>query len=433
MRTGLARALATLAAAMASSVVFGSFAAQAQPSGDITVWSWNIAAEALDMLKPGFNAKYPNVNVTVVNMGHGDVRDKALAGCAAGGTDLPDVVTVENSEAEVYWARFPECFTNLKEFGVEKYMDAFAPFKWAELSAGDAIYSLPWDSGPAVMFYRRDIYEQAGVDPASIKTWDDFLEAGKKILAATDGKVKMATINISDDDAWFRPLANQQGCSYFDPTGETITVNQPGCVNALDILKKLNDAGLLALGDWGGQIQNIKTGAVATSFYGGWYEGTIRSNAPELEGKWGVYEMPAANEGGVRAANWGGSSLAITATSQNKEAAWAFIEYALATNEGQISMLKNRGLVPSLLASLEDPYVKEPQPYWGGQPVWQDILATMNKIPPYRGTQFYQETRATVMIKTVTDYLNGNFATAKEALDEAANQIAAATGLPIAQ
>ena len=109
----------------------------------------------------------------------------------------------------------------------------------------------------------------------------------------------------------------------------------------------------MALGDWGGQIQNIKTGAVATSFYGGWYEGTIRSNAPELSGKWGVYDMPAATEGGVRAANWGGSSLAITSASKNKEAAWAYIEYALATNEGQISMLKNRGLVPSLLASLD--------------------------------------------------------------------------------
>jgi lactose/L-arabinose transport system substrate-binding protein len=422
-----------LAAAAAAVSIMSTVSAGAQPSGEINVWSWNIAAEALDMLVPDFNKKYPGVKVTVANMGHNDVRDKALAGCAAGGTDMPDVVTIENSEAEVYWARFPDCFADLTEFGVEKYKDAFAPFKWAELSVGDAVYSLPWDSGPAVMFYRRDIYEQAGVDPASIRTWDDYLEAGKTILAATGGKVKMATINISDDDAWFRPLANQQGCSYFDPNGESVTVNQPGCVAALEILKKLSDAGILALGDWGGQIQNIKTGAVATSFYGGWYEGTIRSNAPELEGKWGVYEMPAAAEGGVRAANWGGSSLAITSASDNKEAAWAFIEYALATNEGQISMLRNRGLVPSLLSSLDDPYVKEAQPYWGGQPVWSDILATMNKIPPYRGTQFYQETRATVMIKSVTDYLNGGYPSAKEALDEAASQISTATGLPIAQ
>lgn len=408
-------------------------AAQQKPSGEITVWSWNIAAEALDMLVPDFNKQFPDVKVTVQNMGHADVRDKALAGCAAGGTDLPDVVTIENSEAEVYWARFPDCFANLGELGVvDKYKSAFPEFKWPELMAGDAVYSLPWDSGPVIVFYRRDLYEQAGIDPAKIETWDDFLEAGKKMLAATGGKVKMGTIDVGADDAWFRMLANEQGCSYFDAKGETITVNQPGCVNALETIKKLWDAGLLAVGDWGQQIQNVKAGAVAGSLYGGWYEGTIRSNAPELSGKWGVYPIPAAAKGGVRAANLGGSSLAITATSKNKEAAWAYIQYALTTTEGQISMLKNRGLVPSLLAALQDPYVKQPQEYWGGQPIWTDLLATMDKIPPYRGTQFFQETR-NIVITVQNDFLNGKHASAKEALDEAANQIASATGLPIAQ
>jgi len=182
------RKIAYAAAVMAAGLGLGMAGAQAAPAGEITVWSWNIAAEALDMLVPDFNKKYPDVKVTVVNMGNGDVYDKTLAGCAAGGTDLPDVVTIENSEAEIQWAQFPDCFANLKEFGVEKYVDKFPAFKWTELMAGDGIYSLPWDSGPTVVFYRRDIYEQAGVDPASIKTWDDFIAAGKKILDATGGK-----------------------------------------------------------------------------------------------------------------------------------------------------------------------------------------------------------------------------------------------------
>ena len=37
-------------------------------------------------------------------------------------------------------------------------------------------------------------------------------------------------------------------------------------------------------------------------------------------------------------------------------------------------MLKEFGLVPSLLSALDDPFVKEPLPYWGGQAVWADIL-----------------------------------------------------------
>ena len=124
------------AAAILAVGAVGIGGAQAAPSGAITVWSWNIAAEALDMLVPDFNKQFPDVKVTVVNMGHADVRTKALAGCAAGGTDLPDVITIENDEAETYWAQFPDCFVNLKTVGIDKYKDAFPAFKWTALSAG---------------------------------------------------------------------------------------------------------------------------------------------------------------------------------------------------------------------------------------------------------------------------------------------------------
>ena len=423
MRRQIARAAAVVAAGLA----LGVTAAAAAPSGTITVWSWNIAAEALDMLVPDFNKQYPDVKVNVVNMGHDDVYNKALAGCAAGGTDMPDVVTIENDQAEVYWARFPDCFTNLKTLGVDKYKDAFPAFKWIDLTAGDAIYSMPWDSGPTVFYYRRDLFDKAGVDPKSVVTWDDFIAAGKKIEAATGAK--MATIDTAGDDGWFRTLANQENCSYFDNTGQTVTINQKGCVDALEIIKKLLDAGVLAVGDWGAQIQNIKASTVAGALYGGWYEGTIRSNAPEESGKWGVTLMPAA-AGAVRAANWGGSSLAITASSKNQDAAWAYVQYALATVPGQVSMLKNRGLVPSLLAALDDPYVKAPQPYWDNQSIWVDVLGTMKDVHPYQGTQFYSEVRSTIVIKAINDYLNGTYKTAQDALDAAADQISSATGLP---
>ena len=125
--------------------------------------------------------------------------------------------------------------------------------------------------------------------------------------------------------------------------------------------------------------------------YGGWYEGTIRSTSPNLAGKWGVYLMPSASADGPRAANLGGSSLAITSASQNKEAAWAYLNYTLGTNDGQVTMLKEFGLVPSLLSALDDPYVKQEQPYWGGQKVWVDILSTLPKVNPSRGTPFFQD------------------------------------------
>ena len=425
MRNGLACAVAALATAVAGS------AASAQ-SGEITVWSWNIAASSLKATIPGFNAKYPDVTVTVEDLGNQQVFDKTLAGCAAGGAGLPDVVSIENFEAEGFWGQFPDCFVDLKSLGYADDIAAgFPDFKRTELEADGKAFAMPWDSGPVAMFYRRDFYEKAGIDPASIKTWDDFVAAGKKIAEANPGVV-MTNADFNGDSEWFRMISNEQGCGYFSSDGQSITINQPACVATLEKIKEMKDAGIITPANWPEKIQNNTAGAVATQMYGGWYEGTIRSESPDLSGKWGVYQMPSLTADGPRAANLGGSSLAIPASSDNKEAAWAFVNYALGTNEGQVTMLKEFGLVPSLLSALDDPFVKEPHPYWGDQAVWVDILSTLDQIAPSRGTAFLGDAEG-IYRATQTRYFDGGYADAKAALDDAAQQIAAATGLPIAE
>jgi lactose/L-arabinose transport system substrate-binding protein len=418
-------ALAVLGFALAGS-------AMAAPSGEITIWSWDVAAKSLEATVPSFTKKYPNVKVKVVDLGNQNVYDRGLAGCAAGGADMPDVYSIENNEAEVFWARFPNCFTDLNTLGANKYEKSFPAFKWAELMAGGKRYAMPWDSGPVVMFYRTDLYKQAGIDPAKITTWDEFITAGKTVNTKFANKVKMGTVANGQDDEWFRMLANQNGCFYFNNQGTQVTVNQPGCVDALNTIKKLYDAKVVSTGGWDDQIKYIKAGTVASAMFGAWYEGTIRSNAADQKGKWGVFPMPAAKKGGVRASNLGGSALAIPASSKNKEAAYAFVEHALATAEGQVTMLKQYGLVPSLLSAAKDPYVSEVQPYWTNQRVWKTILDTLGNVPAVRGTQYFQDARQ-IVVAAQADLVSGKVKTAKEALDNAAKQISAATGLPIAK
>jgi lactose/L-arabinose transport system substrate-binding protein len=415
----------------ALALALGSGPAFAQ-SGEITIWSWNVAASSLKSTIPSFNKQFPDVKITVEDLGNQQTFDKMLAGCAAGGVGLPDIISVENHESEIFWSQFPDCFADLKTLGYTDEIAAqFPDFKRTELEVDGKAYAMPWDSGPVTMFYRRDFYEKAGIDPATIKTWDDFIAAGKKVQEANPG-VTMTQADINGDAEFFRMIANEQGCGYFSGDGQSITVNKPGCAAALETVKKLKDAGLLIAGTWDEKIQASTAGTVATHMYGGWYEGTIRSTSPDLAGKWGVYTMPSASADGPRAANLGGSALAISASSENKEAAWAYVNYTLGTNAGQVTMLKEFGLVPSLLSALDDPYVKQEQPYWGGQKVWVDILSTLPKVKPSRGTPFFQDADK-IMVANQLKYLNGEYADAKAALDEVANQITGATGLPIAE
>ena len=85
-------------------------------SGEITIWSWNIAASSLEVGRSRASTpSIPDVKVTVEDLGNQQVFDKTLAGCAAGGEGLPDMVSIENHEAEIFWAQFPDCFANLQD------------------------------------------------------------------------------------------------------------------------------------------------------------------------------------------------------------------------------------------------------------------------------------------------------------------------------
>ncbi len=417
--------------ATVSLVLLATGPAAAQ-STEITIWSWNVAASALKSTLEGFNKKYPDIKVAVQDLGNDQVFDKSLAACAAGGDGLPDIVTIENFEAELFWNRFPDCFTDLTALGYTPKQQALFPeFKRTELEIDGTAYAMPWDSGPVAVFYRRDFYEKAGVDPTTIKTWDDFLAAGKKVMEVNPGTV-MAQADFNGDSEWFRMLSNEQGCGYFSTDGQSITINQPACVATLDKIKQMKDAGIITAAIWDEKIQANTAGRTASQVFGAWYEGTIRSGSPDLAGKWGVYPMPSLTADGPRAANLGGSSLAISEVSENKEAAFKFVEYALTTNEGQVSMLKSFGLVPSLLSAIEDPFVKEKQAYWGDQAVWTDILSTLPKIKPARGTAFQADADGVYKAVQAKYFANG-YPDAKTALDDAAKQIETATGLPIAE
>ncbi|WP_334582356.1 ABC transporter substrate-binding protein [Rhizobium leguminosarum] len=420
-----------LLAATAAVAVLASGSAFAQ-SANLTIWSWNVAASALKSTLPGFNKQFPDIKITVEDLGKqpGLRQDARCLRCRGDG--LPDIVSIENFEAEIFWSRFPDCFANLKELGYTADIQAkFPDFKRTELEVGDVAYAMPWDSGPVAVFYRRDLYEKAGVDPSTISTWDDFIAAGKKDFRRQSrrrhgaGRLQRRQRMVSHDRqrTGLRLLFDRRSEHHHQPAGlRRLAAKGEGDEGCRDA-----DVGQL-----GRKIQANTAGKAASQLYGGWYEGTVRSTSPDLKGKWGVYRMPSLTADGPHAANLGGSSLAISATSANKEAAWKFVNYALGTDEGQITMLKEFGLVPSLLSAEKDPFVNEPQPYWGGQKVWADILATLPKIVPSRGTAFQSDAEA-IFKATQTKFFAGGYPDAKAALDDAAKQIASATGLPIAQ
>jgi lactose/L-arabinose transport system substrate-binding protein len=293
---------------------------------------------------------------------------------------LPDVVAIESDRMDVYTTKFPEGLADLTE-RASKYEKDFDPSKWAQSKPKGKVRSIPWDSGPVGVFYRTDFFEKAGVDATKIETWDEFIEAGKKVVAANPG-VKMAALDYTKDDALFRMIMGQLGAYYFTPDGK-INLNSPEAVTAMTIIKKMKDADLLVnVSGWDGVVGANKNSKVATQAFGVWWSGTISTEAKELAGKWDVMLMPAVTKGGPRATNLGGSTLAIPAKSKNIDAAWAFVEYSLATKEGQNNILKNFGIWPSYIPAYTDPFYTAPQAYFNNKPIWKLFTEQIPQLKP---------------------------------------------------
>src|SRR5579862_2962520 len=138
-------------------------------SGELTVWSWNIAAKSLQRLVPAFERRAPHVKVDV-DMTGAQMQTRLMLSLAAG-VGAPDVSQLQLTDAPHYIAT--ERLADLSPVA-EKYRALFPASVWDNCLLRGRVYAIPWDVGPCAVFYRRDLFRKYGVDPEKIDTWDDY-------------------------------------------------------------------------------------------------------------------------------------------------------------------------------------------------------------------------------------------------------------------
>jgi len=395
-------------------------------SGEIKVAAWNDAADALEAEIPGFNQKYPNVKVTIqrVTNNYEQIIPSLTAGMGA-----PDIIQTQNRDFQSFLQKFPDQFVDLTD-KLQSHKEEFAKTAWAGVEKDGKAYAVPWDLGPVGVWYRKDYFEQAGIDPKTLTTWDKFIEAGKQLQSKLGGKVKMTSLDhtaTGDMDMWLM-LMNQLGGSFTNANGE-IDFTQDANIKAMEMTKRLKDEGItINTPTWDERIRAVVNGETATVVFPVWYAGTIRHQAKDQQGKWGVMPMPAFTEGGPNQANLGGSILAVTSQSKNQEAAWAFIEYSLLTNEGEDVQMKY-GLFPSWTPYYQSENFKKNDEYFGF-PLAEFFGEVSTNIPELKFPPEFLD-----LAKPIQD-ANGAVLSGKagieEAFKQAEQQASKASGLKIA-
>ena len=169
---------------------------------------------------------------------------------------------------------------------------------------------------------------------------------------------------------------------------------------------------------------------VATIVIAGWMGNFLKTwIAADQAGNWGVALMPAYEAGGVRSSNQGGSNFFIPEGSQNKEAAWAFIEYINLDPDIHVQHFAYSDYFPALESTYDDPLFGEPDPYFGDQVTRALFAEVAQEIPEAYIYGEYAVTMSGATSTAIQNYALGNMS-AEEALQEAADAVRLETGLP---
>lgn len=396
-------------------------------SANLVIWGWESAINTLKEVEPDFKKAYPNIAVEYVAQPAADTyRNLQLA--ISAGSGAPDISVIEDS----HLAQFVDlgALSDITE-QVTPYVPFMNAYKWQAAQLDGRYYALPWDSGPVAVYYRRDVFEKAGVDPATIQTWEDFYQAAKTIKAKT-GVPMWQNSTARNSGRLFEKLIWQRGLGYLDAAGAVILDKDPKILEVLEYMGKFWKEGLSLDNEewtdpWYGAFAD---GGVATDVSAVWMGGFLKGwIAPKAEGKWGVFKMPRWQPTDAQASNDGGSQLAIFKQSKQQEAAWAYVQFHLGRYESQLLMYQKQDFFPSLDVTYEDPFYGEPDPYFGGDKVrtmFSEIVAEIPSAGMY--TVDYQEMNALLMPEIQKFALGQQ--TAQETLANAAKLIRDQTQRP---
>ena len=306
----------------------GSGAAAAGQAGDATTITFMAQAgspECMYTLIEKFEEENPDIKVEVNEVAANDTYDQLV------------LQTEANAAPDVYMTFWTiSAATNGLAAELDEFIDIDS-FKSRFTEAGQGygeweghIYAIPYRSGCSVMFANATLFEQAGIElPYDGWTWDEVYAIAEQLTDPANGVYGYSICGDSSDTGteWqFQSVLLQAGCELIDENNKAAFNNEAG-VAAFEYILSMIDAGIIppsiASTNVDQQGELMASGKLALFSDGPWFQSTIQQKAGDN------YEivalpMPTGVTSGSLA---GGTALGMSSKSDNKEAAWRFIEF----------------------------------------------------------------------------------------------------------
>jgi len=308
-----------------------------------------------------FERAHPDIDVQLINDPSQGAMQKLQTMISAG--TAPDVMSIHGAFFVPFAAK--GALLNL-----EPYAKADREFNLADFYPRlldlcryqGKLYSLPRYASVYVLFYNRDLFDQAGVPyPDDSWTWETFRRAAQKLTVRSDDPTK-ARYGCAVDFWGSRvyPWIWANGGAVVSPDGKRCVVDSPEAQGALQFLVDLNRKyGVVAptsQADHRETKEKFKAGRVAMFMSGAW-DIQVLKQATTLN--WDVAPLPKAK---VRTTLLGDENYAISARTRHPQEAWALLAFLLGS-KAQITMANELEKQPSRISVSTGPYLAAKSAY----------------------------------------------------------------------
>lgn len=318
-----------------------------EPPTTLEYWTFQeLHIEFFETMAEKWNAENPGEQINLVSapFPYDDMHNKLLVALQSG-VGAPDIVDIELNKFPNF-LRGDIQLVPLNDV-VEPELNNIVRSRVDIYSKDGNFYGICFHVGAAVIYYNTELCAQAGVDWQSIKTWDDYYEAGKTFRDATD----KAWTSLEISDVWHMwPMLASQGGDMLDKDGKP-HVNSPEMIKVLEYNQKLLNEGIAinAPGNYHHAEEFyglMNGGGVASIVMPMWYLDRFTNYMPDLENKMAVAPIPVWEAGQPRSVGQGGTGTSVTNQSKHQDLAMRFLAYAKLSKEGNIEAWNTMGFDP---------------------------------------------------------------------------------------
>ncbi|MGN8645971.1 ABC transporter substrate-binding protein [Gracilibacillus sp. HCP3S3_G5_1] len=385
---------------------------------------WVFASQHVDFYEDAaenWNEENPDnpIQLTVETYPYDQMHNNLLLALQSG-SGAPDIADIEIGRFPNFLEGEPQLLS-MNEY-VEPVMDEFVESRFEIYSKDGEYYGMPTHVGASVMYYNKEIMDEAGVDIDSIETWEDFMAAGEEVVANTDA---MMFNSFPGDYLPYFQMVSQQKSDFIDEN-DNITINRQENIDALQLLVDMQEAGIAEVAPGAEPhaeeyYSYMNDGGAAAISMPIWYMGRFTDSMPDLEGKMVVRPMPVFNEGDNRSAGMGGTGTVVTNQSENPELAQEFLAYAKLSEEGNIKLWTILGFDPIRHSVWDHPDVLEDNKYFQyfGDDIFDTLTEIQDEIAATNVSQYTPDVATELNTNTLNNVLRDGSQTPEEALNAA--------------